>query len=88
MYWCGVIKHKITFLQEKPITLSQDYFTLKEKLIDTAGFIDSEKLTFPSDNPTIKIDYIFVSKDLKVKGAIVPDLVSSDHRPIIADIEF
>ena len=33
MYWCGVIKHKITFLQEKPITLSQDYFILKEKLL-------------------------------------------------------
>lgn len=61
---------------------------LKEKLIDTADFIKGDKLTFPSDNPTIKIDYIFVSKDIKVKGAIVPELVSSDHRPIIADIDF
>ncbi len=35
----------------------------------------------------MKIDYIFVSKDLKVESADIPEIVSSDHRPHIATIE-
>jgi endonuclease/exonuclease/phosphatase family metal-dependent hydrolase len=36
---------------------------------------------------TRKIDYIFVSKDLKVPYSDIPDIVSSDHRPHVAAIE-
>ncbi len=43
-------------------------------------------LTFPSDAPDRKIDYIFVNKYVKVDSVYVPDLVVSDHRPIIAEI--
>jgi endonuclease/exonuclease/phosphatase family metal-dependent hydrolase len=45
------------------------------------------KLSFPSDIPTVKIDYIFVSKDLLVSGADIPEIISSDHRPHVAIIE-
>ena len=44
--------------------------------------------TFPSDNPDKKIDYIFVNKYVTVKSVCVPELVVSDHRPIVAEIEF
>ena len=60
---------------------------IKARLIDTSiGFCEN-KLSFPSDKPTIKIDYIFVSSDLAVKGADIPEVISSDHRPHIAEIE-
>lgn len=51
------------------------------------AFIDKDVKSFPSDNPTIKIDYIFVSRDVKVKSASIPVIVASDHRPHVAEIE-
>ena len=61
---------------------------IRERLIDTSlGFCES-KLSFPSDEPRIKIDYIFVSRDILVKNADIPETVASDHRPHVADVEF
>jgi len=60
---------------------------LQQKLFDTANMFSSSKLSFPSDAPTIKIDYIFVSADLKVDHADIPAIISSDHRPHTATIE-
>lgn len=57
------------------------------RLIDTAQYFAQPKLSFPSDNPSIKIDYIFVSNELKVTYADIPDIVASDHRMVVADIE-
>lgn len=56
-------------------------------LYDTADKFDCPKLSYPSDKPTVKIDYIFTSKDLNVTSADIPSIVSSDHRPHIAEIE-
>ena len=61
---------------------------IMQKLSDTAQNFSTPKFSFPSDNPTVKIDYIFVSKDLKVHCAEIPEIISSDHRPHIATIEF
>ena len=61
---------------------------IMQSLYDTANDFSSPKLSFPSDNPTIKIDYILVSNDLKVHCADIPAIVSSDHRPHTATIEF
>jgi endonuclease/exonuclease/phosphatase family metal-dependent hydrolase len=61
---------------------------IMHRLYDTAQNFSSPKLSFPSDTPTVKIDYIFVSKDLKVQYADIPEIISSDHRPHIAAIEF
>ena len=47
-----------------------------EKLTDT-----SYDLTFPSDNPKIKIDYIFTSTHFNVESGKVIDTQVSDHRP-------
>ena len=60
---------------------------IMQGLQDTAKFFSTYKLSFPSDTPEVKIDYIFVSKDLKVEYADIPEIISSDHRPHVATIE-
>ena len=59
---------------------------IMDALYDTADKFDKPKFSFPSDVPDVKIDYIFVSKDLVVSYADIPEIVSSDHRPHIATI--
>jgi endonuclease/exonuclease/phosphatase family metal-dependent hydrolase len=58
-----------------------------EILKDTADSSNEELFTFPSDVPDRKIDYIFVSKNIKVLSSIAPAETTSDHRPYIAEIE-
>ena len=53
---------------------------------DTAGVMTEPKLSFPSDKPEIRIDYILVSPSFKIKSADIPGVLASDHRPYIADI--
>ena len=60
---------------------------IRQKMHDTAEEFVSPKLSFPSDVPTRKIDYIFVSQDLTVREADIPEIISSDHRPHLATIE-
>ena len=60
---------------------------IKERLIDTSLDFCENKPSFPSDKPRIKIDYVFVSSDLKVKNADIPEIIASDHRPHVAEIE-
>ncbi len=59
---------------------------LREIFKDTAEFIKGDAFTFPSDKPNRKIDYIFVTKDIKVEASAVLPTVASDHRPVTADI--
>jgi endonuclease/exonuclease/phosphatase family metal-dependent hydrolase len=46
--------------------------------------------TFPADEPTARIDYLFVSEGVRVERVMVPptpDVRSaSDHRPIVAEV--
>ena len=60
---------------------------IMQGLQDTAKFFSTYKLSFPSDTPKVKIDYIFVSEDLKVEYADIPEIISSDHRPHVATID-
>ena len=60
---------------------------IRAKMTDTADVFDVPKLSFPSDNPDRKIDYIFVSKDIYVECADIPPIVASDHRPHIARVK-
>lgn len=46
----------------------------------------SENYTYPSDNPKIKIDYIFVSKDMEINDSQIINEVVSDHLPHITTI--
>lgn len=60
---------------------------IRAKMTDTASVFEEEKLSFPSDAPRIKIDYIFTSPDVKVVSADIPSVVASDHRPHTATVE-
>jgi endonuclease/exonuclease/phosphatase family metal-dependent hydrolase len=48
--------------------------------------------TFPAKFPALRIDHIFVAKEVNVRDIMVPlnqlTKVASDHLPLIADIEF
>lgn len=61
---------------------------IREAMQDTADAFDAPRLSWPSDAPTVKIDYIFASRDARVLSADIPAVVASDHRPHIAEIEF
>ena len=61
---------------------------IRERLFDTGAMLPIDSATFPSDAPRYKIDYIFTSRDIKIERVYVPELVVSDHRPIVADISF
>ncbi|MFA5341119.1 MAG: endonuclease/exonuclease/phosphatase family protein [Clostridia bacterium] len=60
--------------------------SIKAILKDSADISNKAYLTFPSDIPDRKIDYIFVSQDIDVKAVLVPSTMASDHLPYIADI--
>lgn len=60
---------------------------INDRMYDTAKLFSKELLSFPSDEPRIKIDYIFTSHDIKVLSADIPADIVSDHRPYIAVIE-
>ena len=60
---------------------------IRARMCDTAKKFDGEKLSYPSDKPHEKIDYIFVTPDIKVLAADIPAIVASDHRPHTAQIE-
>lgn len=60
---------------------------IMDLLFDTAKLFQQPKLSFPSDKPEWKIDYIFSTKDLFVSFADIPEIISSDHRPHVAIIE-
>lgn len=61
---------------------------IRERMKDTATLFTKEKVSFPSDAPTRKLDYIFVSPDAAVEEADILPIVASDHRPHVATISF
>ena len=60
---------------------------IRERMSDTAEVFGEQKLSFPSDNPRLKIDYIFVTPDIKVLSAEAVKVVASDHRPFVAELD-
>lgn len=58
---------------------------IREKMVDTLHGTDLK--SWPSDEPRLKIDYIFTTPDIKVIRADIPPIVASDHRPHIAEIQ-
>ena len=60
---------------------------IRARMRDTAELFSAPRLSFPSDAPRCKIDYIFASPDLTVLEADIPAIVASDHRPHVAVIQ-
>ena len=59
---------------------------IQNRMKDTAELFSAPLLSFPSDQPRCKIDYVFVSPDVEVVAADIPAIVASDHRPHTADL--
>ena len=59
---------------------------IRERLYDTAELFGKPLMSWPSDKPDRKIDYIFTSHDLKTLSADIPAELASDHRPYVAEI--
>ncbi len=61
---------------------------IRERMNDASSVFKTPLLSFPSDDPICKIDYIFVSPDIAILEADIPPIVASDHRPHTAVIRF
>ena len=60
---------------------------LKNMFNEVTDYFNNELATYPSIEPKDKIDYIFVSKDIKILSSETIKIVASDHFPIICDIK-
>ena len=60
---------------------------IRSRMKDASSLFTEDLLSFPSDNPDRKIDYIFVSPDVEIVSADIPAIVASDHRPHTAEIK-
>lgn len=60
-------------------------------LLERAGLVDADsaqnRATFVSENPTVRIDYILHSEDLRATHCEVVSSLASDHLPVVADLE-
>lgn len=59
---------------------------IRARMRDAADLFAAPLQSFPSDAPRVKIDYIFVSPDVKLTEADIPAIVASDHRPHTATL--
>lgn len=59
---------------------------IRARMKDAAAWFQQPLLSFPSDEPFKKIDYIFVSSDIEVVAADIPEIIASDHRPHTATV--
>ena len=62
---------------------------LFETFVDTEPLMDGENhFTFTSDNPYMKIDYMFLRGDIKALSSQINRDIVSDHFSIISTVEF
>ena len=57
-------------------------------IYDRLKSTDDTLFTIPSDVPTVKIDYIFLSEHFKVEEVYIPHTQASDHLPFVTVVEF
>lgn len=82
----ALIRTPVVLMGDFNLTPTNEYYArLAELLRDTAE-PKGEPLTFPSDAPRSKIDYVFVSDSIGVGNVTVPALTQSDHRPYFVEI--
>jgi endonuclease/exonuclease/phosphatase family metal-dependent hydrolase len=53
----------------------------------TGGGSVADELTYPSDRPVDRIDYVWLSPDLRATGFSVADSTASDHRALSVTIQ-
>ena len=74
--------------------LNADPDDAEMEMLRQGGFVDAAvaagvtpAYTSPSDSPKRRIDYIWISSDLRVSSVLVPESEASDHLPVIAVID-
>ena len=60
---------------------------LNERLTTTHALLEGQ-YTYPSQAPRIRIDYVYAAPSVRVTAAEVLPSQTSDHRPVIADVEW
>ncbi|MCK4836281.1 MAG: endonuclease/exonuclease/phosphatase family protein, partial [Candidatus Aminicenantes bacterium] len=80
----------LDFFSHNVVTLFLKEESLREAILHGQKKIsERESFTFPSDQPSRKLDYIFYNHhDIKCLNAYVLDIDSSDHRPMIMEFSF
>jgi endonuclease/exonuclease/phosphatase family metal-dependent hydrolase len=75
---------------------SRIHLQMKEKFIDVWEYLNDEPgLTYPTENPNKRIDYIFIKKQNEQKEEVrmiptkifVLESIASDHLPVIVEFE-
>ena len=61
---------------------------IRARMQDADAFLPDGTMSFPSDIPRKKIDYIFTSRDLRIEEAQIPPVVVSDHRPFRVSLRY
>jgi len=93
----NAVKTVLSVLEDEKCVLMGDFnvepdnevlLPIRARMRDAAEKLSTPKLSFPSDEPKIKIDYIFTTPDVEVVFADIPATVASDHRPHVAEIRF
>ena len=91
----NAVKTVLSLLENEKCTLMGDFNTppdnpdltpIRKRMNDAADLFELPLLSYPSDNPNVKIDYIFVSPDIEIITADIPEMIASDHRPHTAEI--
>ncbi len=60
---------------------------IKKYMNDTAEPFGKPFFTFIAHEPNRKIDYIFATEDITPLSFDVPEIILSDHRPVVAELE-
>ncbi len=65
-----------------------ELFRLREEMVDCASALSQEGVaTYPSDDPVERLDYVLVRGPYRVTTLDVVPSLSSDHRPVVAELE-
>lgn len=60
---------------------------LNNNFVSSDNYLNEDRFSFPSIKPVNKLDYIFVSKDMKILTSSIKSDIASDHLPYVVDIE-
>ena len=80
---------------KKPLILMGDFsmtpdneliINLSSLLTDTSIMFKEPLKSYPSINESVKIDYLFVSKDFTIISSDIPKVVASDHFPYLVKV--
>lgn len=84
---CGNVGGRCIFMGDLNVTPESDILDPIRNILEDTANDGEEMLSFPSDIPEKKIDYIFIGEGIRKISASILPLVVSDHRPYCAEFE-